>query len=59
MMSCLLENVLCFLYTRNILENKDIKHAIQISGFCNIMATRNKEEIECQEDDSIYSYLSK
>ena len=28
-----------------VLENKDVKHAIQISGFCNIMATRNKEEI--------------
>ena len=29
-----------------ILENKNVKHSIQISGFCSIMATRNKEEIE-------------
>ena len=42
----------------NILKNKDVKHAIQISGFCNIMATKNKEEIKYQEDDR-YSQLSK
>ena len=34
-----------------VLENKDVKHTIQISGFCNIMAIRNKEEVEFQEED--------
>ena len=42
-----------------VLENKDVKYTIQISEFCNIMATRNKEEIEFQEEDDIYSQLSK
>ena len=28
-----------------VLENKHVKHSIQISGFYNIIATRNKEEI--------------
>ena len=39
------------------LENKNVKHSIQISGFCSIIATRNKEEIEYEEDDR-YSQLS-
>ena len=41
-----------------ILENENVKQSVQINGFCNIMATRNKEEIEYEEDDR-YSQLSK